>query len=54
MEELAGVTNDWITEQVKMNPQRFGAFASLSMHHPAQAAKELCRVVTELGLVGPF
>jgi predicted TIM-barrel fold metal-dependent hydrolase len=46
------VTNNWIAEQVKKNPKRFGAFASLSMHRPEQAAKELGRAVKELGLVG--
>jgi 2,3-dihydroxybenzoate decarboxylase len=51
-EDLARVTNDWIAEQVKKNPKRFGAFASLSMHRPEQAAKELRRAVQELGLVG--
>jgi predicted TIM-barrel fold metal-dependent hydrolase len=49
---LARVTNDWIAEEVKKNPKRFGAFCSLSMHRPAQAAQELRRAVKELGLVG--
>lgn len=44
--------NDWIAEEVKKNPKRFGAFCSLSMHRPAQAAQELRRAVKELGLVG--
>jgi 2,3-dihydroxybenzoate decarboxylase len=51
-EELARICNDWIAEEVKKNPKRFGAFCSLSMHRPSQAAKELRRAVTELGLVG--
>ena len=44
--------NDWIAEEVKKNPKRFGAFCSLSMHRPDQAAQELHRAVKELGLVG--
>jgi 2,3-dihydroxybenzoate decarboxylase len=51
-EELARECNDWIAEEVKKNPKRFGAFCSLSMHNPEQAAKELRRSVKELGLVG--
>jgi predicted TIM-barrel fold metal-dependent hydrolase len=46
------VTNNWISEQVKMNPSRFGAFASLSMLRPLEAGKELRRAVKQLGLVG--
>ena len=49
---MARVCNDWIAEEVKKNPKRFGAFCSLSMHRPAQAAQELRRAVKELGLVG--
>jgi 2,3-dihydroxybenzoate decarboxylase len=46
------VTNDWIAQQTKINPSRFAAFASLSMLRPTEAARELRRAVTELGLVG--
>jgi len=49
---LARVCNDWISGEVKKNPKRFGAFCSLSMHRPEEAAKELRRAVKELGLVG--
>jgi len=51
-EELARVCNDWIAAECKKDPKHFGAFCSLSMHRPEQAAKELRRAVKELGLVG--
>jgi len=44
--------NDWVYEQMKQNPTRFRAFASLSMHDPKEAADELTRCVKELGFVG--
>jgi len=46
------VCNDWIAAEVKKNPKRFGAFCSLCMLRPVEAAKELRRAVKELGLVG--
>jgi 2,3-dihydroxybenzoate decarboxylase len=51
-EELAKNCNDWIAAEAKKNPKRFGAFASVSMHRPAQAAEELRRAVKELGCCG--
>jgi 2,3-dihydroxybenzoate decarboxylase len=51
-EGLAKRANDYMSEQCKKNPQRFGGFASLSMHDPHQAAQELKRAVKELGLLG--
>jgi 2,3-dihydroxybenzoate decarboxylase len=51
-EKLAKECNDWIAAEAKKNPKRFGAFASVSMHRPAQAAEELRRAVTELGCCG--
>ena len=51
-ERMARVCNDWIAGEVKKNPKRLGAFCSLSMHNPSQAAEELRRCVKELGLVG--
>lgn len=44
--------NDWLYEQVKLNPKRFGGFAALSMHDPQTAADELTRCVKELGFLG--
>jgi 2,3-dihydroxybenzoate decarboxylase len=51
-EGLAQRANDYMAEQCKKNPKRFSGFASVSMHDPKQAAKELRRAVKELGLVG--
>ena len=51
-EKLAYECNNWISSECQKNPTRFGAFCSLSMHRPAQAALELRRAVKELGLVG--
>ncbi|KAL8380743.1 hypothetical protein RB595_005158 [Gaeumannomyces hyphopodioides] len=48
----ASDTNDWLTGEVRKNPARFGALASISMHDPASAAAELRRAVTELGCKG--
>ncbi|KAK0629406.1 hypothetical protein B0T17DRAFT_634135 [Bombardia bombarda] len=41
--------NNWLAEQVALNPARFGAFASVSMHDAAEAAAEATRAVKELG-----
>ncbi|KAB5513409.1 hypothetical protein GE09DRAFT_980796 [Coniochaeta sp. 2T2.1] len=49
---LALRSNDWLAGEVKKNPARFGALASLSMHDGAEAAVELRRAVTELGMFG--
>ena len=49
---LARRANDYMAEQVAKNPKRFGGFCVLSMHDPKQAAQELRRAVTELGLKG--
>ena len=43
--------NDWVHEQMQSNPA-LSAFASLSMHEPKEASKELTRCVKELGFVG--
>lgn len=51
-EETARVANDYLSGEVKKNPQRFGALAALSMHDPVQAAQELKRAVKELGMFG--
>lgn len=51
-EEMARNSNDYLATEVAKNPQRFGAFAQLSMHDASQAAAELKRCVTELGMFG--
>lgn len=51
-EKVARRANDYMSEQCKKNPKRFGGFASVSMHDPMQAAKELERAIKELGLLG--
>jgi len=51
-QEMAVRSNNWLSEQVKANPARFGALAALSMHDPVQAAAELKRGVQELGFFG--
>ncbi|TGO31213.1 hypothetical protein BPAE_0001g01090 [Botrytis paeoniae] len=49
---VAALTNDYIHEQIKDYPDRYGSFAALPMHDPAVAAKELRRCVTEYGFKG--
>ena len=50
--DFARRANDDLAETVRGNPHRFGGFATLATQHPAAAAAELERAVTELGLVG--
>ncbi len=51
--DLARVANDRLADEVMRNPQRFAAWASVSMHDPVQAGEELRRVFTEKqGFVG--
>ena len=45
-------TNDRIAELVNAHPDRFQGFATLATPAPAEAAQELERAVTELGLNG--
>ncbi|KAJ0386142.1 hypothetical protein COL922a_005052 [Colletotrichum nupharicola] len=49
---LAKEINDYIAPEVKKHPNRFGAFATLSMHDPQEAADELRRCVTQDGFLG--
>ncbi|KAF4434214.1 2,3-dihydroxybenzoate decarboxylase [Colletotrichum fructicola Nara gc5] len=49
---LAKEINDYIAPEVKKHPNRFGAFATLSMHDPQEAADELRRCVTQYGFLG--
>jgi len=51
-EALATRCNDYMSDICKKMPTRFTGLASVSMHDPAQAAKELTRSIKELGLVG--
>lgn len=50
--EKAREVNDYTYEQIKSSGKQFSAFASLSMHEPEEASRELRRAVTELGCVG--
>lgn len=49
---LARQVNDYIYEQIKDKSDRFGSFATLSMHDPAEAAAELRRCVEQYGFKG--
>lgn len=44
--------NDFLATQIAPYPERFGGFATLPMHAPHEAAKELTRTVRELGFKG--
>lgn len=50
--DLAREVNDYVGETIKGREDRFGAFATLSMHDPKEAADELRRCVTEYGFKG--
>jgi len=49
---IAATQNDGMAELVRSQPDRFVGLATLPMQDPAQAAAELTRAVTELGLRG--
>ncbi|KAG8406516.1 hypothetical protein J3459_019231 [Metarhizium acridum] len=49
---LAVEINDYVAGAIKNHPDRFGAFATLSMHNPQEAATELKRCVTQYGFKG--
>ncbi|KAK0722781.1 hypothetical protein B0T26DRAFT_643611 [Lasiosphaeria miniovina] len=52
-EALASLANERLESEVGRNPTRFAALASLSLHDPAQAGRELRRCITERkGFVG--
>ncbi len=51
-EEYAVRSNNYIADMVNKAPERFAAFAAVSMHDPANAVDELTRCVKELGMVG--
>jgi len=51
--ELARIANDEMAELVSRHPDRFAGFAaSLPMNHPAEAERELHRVMRDLGARG--
>lgn len=50
--ELARVYNDAVAEVVRAHPDRFLALAAVPLQVPEEAARELERAVTELGLSG--
>lgn len=45
-------TNDFLADQIKRHPDRFGGFASVSLHDPDAAAAEMERCVKKLGFKG--
>lgn len=49
---LAVEINDYVAEQIRGYPDRLGAFATLSMHNPQEAADELRRCITKYGFKG--
>ncbi|PHH72034.1 hypothetical protein CDD82_6199 [Ophiocordyceps australis] len=51
-QRLAVEVNDYIAAQIKDHGDRFGAFATLSMHNPDEAASELRRCVRQYGFKG--
>ncbi|KAK4463595.1 putative 2,3-dihydroxybenzoic acid decarboxylase [Cladorrhinum samala] len=50
--KIAKEANDWLAQQVSLNPARFGGLASVSMHNAADASAEAARAVKELGFFG--
>lgn len=44
--------NDFLAARIAQRPERFGGFATLPMHTPHDAARELTRAVRELGFKG--
>ncbi len=48
----ARTLNDFLAGEIRKRPTRYGGFAHLSMHDPAEAAKELERCVRDLGFQG--
>jgi predicted TIM-barrel fold metal-dependent hydrolase len=44
--------NNWVSETYLKRDPRFRAMAIIPMQDPPEAAKELCRAVTELGMLG--
>lgn len=51
-QEYAVRSNNYVSGLTSQNPDRFAAFAAVSMHDPGSAATELRRCVQDLGFVG--
>ncbi|PFH47446.1 hypothetical protein AMATHDRAFT_77216 [Amanita thiersii Skay4041] len=49
---MAVMVNDRLAESIANNTDRFGGFASLSMHNATVASEELRRAVKQLGFLG--
>jgi 2,3-dihydroxybenzoate decarboxylase len=49
---IAREANDHLAEVVRARPDRFAAFATTPVQHPAEGADELTRAVEQLGLAG--
>lgn len=49
---MATLVNNRLAAEISNNTRRFGGFASLAMHDPEAAAKELTRTIKELGFLG--
>lgn len=50
--ELCREINDELHTAILAHPTRFSGFATLPMHNPQEAAKELTRCIKDLGFVG--
>lgn len=51
-EEYAVRSNNFVANLVNQAPERFAAFAAVSMHNPEKAVAELTRCVRDLQMVG--
>ena len=49
---LAREANDFLAENIQLNPKRFGGLAHLALQEPAEATAELTRCIRELGFRG--
>ena len=48
----AKAANDFLAAEIQKQPARYGGFAHLAMHNPAEAAAELERCIRDLGFHG--
>jgi 2,3-dihydroxybenzoate decarboxylase len=46
------LVNDFLAKEIQVCPTRYGGFAHLAMHNPAEAADELERCMRDLGFQG--
>jgi predicted TIM-barrel fold metal-dependent hydrolase len=51
-QRMARTVNDYLAERVKVHPDRYAGMASLAFHDANEAARELERCVTKLGIKG--